>query len=67
MKQLITILFVITSFYLKADSPLTSTPFSSAYESEKMIQYVKDNGLDKKGLKFLAKKKRKCCFKNSAD
>lgn len=56
MKQFITILFVITSFYLKADSPLTSTPFSSAYESEKMIQYVKDNGLDKKGLKFLAKK-----------
>lgn len=40
-----------------ADSPLTSTPFSDAYASTKMVTYAKEKGYDKKVVKFLAGKK----------
>ena len=43
---------------LKADSPLTSTPFYKAYTDLKMVAYAKESGIvDKKIAKFLSKSK----------
>lgn len=41
----------------KADSPLTSTPFYTAYLSDKMVQYAEGEELDLKIIKFLTNTK----------
>ena len=51
------ILFVFGLSTAKADSPLTSTPFWTAYKSVKEVNYAKENGMNKKTLKFLCGKK----------
>ena len=57
------------SYTSKADSPLTSTPFSDAYKTEKVVQYAIENGMDKKTLKNLTSKKvsslHKICIINA--
>jgi len=58
MKILFTCLVSIFCFTqsLFADSPLTSTPFHSAYSHVSAVKHTLDNGLDKKTLKFLDSK-----------
>ncbi|NOQ75325.1 MAG: hypothetical protein GQ574_25165 [Crocinitomix sp.] len=50
-------LFLLLPFFfvsnVRADSPLTSTPFADAYASEKMVMYVATKGLDEKAMKYL--------------
>jgi hypothetical protein len=44
---------------LKADSPITSTPFYKAYEKNKMVKYAASKGvIDKKIAKFLLSDKK---------
>ena len=57
------------AFNSKADSPLTSTPFSEAYKTEKVVMYAIENGMDKKTLKNLTSNKvsslHKICIINA--
>ncbi|UKN02925.1 hypothetical protein K6119_05275 [Paracrocinitomix mangrovi] len=46
-----------------ADSPLTSTPFWQAYEDVKEVKHAKENGLDKKALKWILSDKIGCDVK----
>lgn len=50
--------FIVATFVFStavlADSPLTSTYFAQDYATEKMVIRVKDHGLDKKALGYLA-------------
>ncbi|MDC3352100.1 hypothetical protein OAV92_02525 [Crocinitomicaceae bacterium] len=63
MKYLIAIFLISSVLCSKADSPLTSTNFSKAYKSEKMIVYTKENGLNQKLLKFLGKEQKESVIK----
>jgi len=63
MKKLVIILLLFITFNAIADSPLTSTPFHTAYSSVKEVQYALDNGLDKKMLKFLGSSKKSVIHK----
>lgn len=54
---------ILSTVSARADSPLTSTPFWQAYEDVKQVKYAKENGLDKKTLKWLTGKKLDCDVK----
>lgn len=50
------ILFFLATFFsleVKADSPLTSTPFYTAYPNQAMVKIATEAGLSKKVLKYL--------------
>lgn len=50
-------IFALCFTVTKADSPLTSTDFWVVYKNVKEVNYVSENGLDGKALKFLCGKK----------
>ena len=50
---ILAISFFFINLSVLADSPLTSTPFYTAYNHIEAVKYAEKNGLDKKTLKFL--------------
>jgi hypothetical protein len=50
---LILLICLMFNAYVFADSPLTSTPFYTAYKHIPAVKYASEKGLDKKTLKFL--------------
>lgn len=63
MKSLLSFVFILSLSFARADSPLTSTHFSNAYQEEKMVLYAQENEFDKKLLKFLGKEKKNAVIK----
>lgn len=57
MKAILLVIFSLLTAVSFADSPLTSTSFSQAYQSNEAIQHVKEKGLDEITLKYLGGKK----------
>lgn len=63
MKSILSFVFILSLSFARADSPLTSTHFSNAYQEEKMVLYAQEHDLDKKLLKFLGKEKKSAVIK----
>ena len=57
LKHIFLIFTLLSCIISHADSPLTSTPFHTAYSDVKEVKYALANGLDNKLLKFLGNKK----------
>ncbi|MEX1002728.1 MAG: hypothetical protein WDZ35_11490 [Crocinitomicaceae bacterium] len=65
-KILLLFLSITLVFGSFADSPLTSTPFYKAYLDKKIVKRAKENGLDKKVIKYLGKSKHDAALKIAA-
>lgn len=69
LSTLILFFYIAVPLISKADSPLTSTPFSNAYKDEKVVKNAIEKGMEKKTLKNLTSKKvsslHKICIINA--